>query len=107
MSQVLTTLGDTVGAVIDNEATSNRWLRVITGMSSPLFVRLRSSTREMLTPSYVEKKSEPAVFLTADRRFRLDEISLTADWPDARSKSWVADTRFLRIVVRIPLCVVR
>jgi len=89
MSQVLSMLGDTVGAVIDNEATSNRWLRVITGMSSLLFVRLRSFRREMLTPRYVEQKSEPAVFLTADRRFRLEEISLTADCPAMRSKSGV------------------
>jgi len=37
----------------------------------------------------VEQKSEPAVFLSADRRFKLEEISLTADWPAARSKSGV------------------
>jgi hypothetical protein len=37
----------------------------------------------------VEQKSQPAVFLTADRRFRLEEISLTADYPAARSKSGV------------------
>jgi len=89
MSQVLSTLGDTVGAVIDNEATSNRWLRVITGMFSPLFVRLQSFRREMLTPKYVEQKSEPAVFFSADPRFKSEEISLTADWPAARSKSGV------------------
>ena len=72
MSQVLSTLGDTVGAVIDNEATSNRWLRVITGMSSPLLFLSDSQSfrREMLTPGYVEQKSGPAVFLCADRTFR-------------------------------------
>jgi hypothetical protein len=33
MSQVLSMLGDRVGAVIDNEVTGNRWLGVIAGMS--------------------------------------------------------------------------
>jgi hypothetical protein len=82
MSQVLSALGDTVGAVIDNEATGNRWLRVVRRMSSPPFVRLQSFRREMLTPSNVEQKSlynsQPAVsFITATQRFRLEKFSLT------------------------------
>jgi len=56
MSQALSTLGDTVGAVINNEGTSNRSLRVITGMSFPShLVRLQSLRRKMLAPRYLEQ----------------------------------------------------
>jgi hypothetical protein len=56
MSQVLSALGDTVGAVIDNEVSGNRWFSVIAGMSFPSpHVRLQKSWKRNFERGYVEQ----------------------------------------------------